>query len=690
MESERRPSVFLSYSRHDKELAQCLADELTKLDHDVFMDTGPQRLLAGEIWWDKLKAQIIGRDAFLFIVSQASLRSPNCMAEVAHAHQFAKRLIPVCFEDLERKNVSDAAPALSSLQQVSFRPDAPLSGQIHVLVEELEIDLAWAKIHSALLISATEWKANSEATSFLLRGERLDEASRLAVSAPGTGPLSPCEPIPELIAASRIFERKRKEKTVFILSAALVTAILVSIVSFRLYLRAEDQTRAAEASRKDAELQKIRTQAALEQTEIQKREAEMARTTAEQRKEQADKARVEAEDLVEFMQNDARAQLEKAGRLDLIHSLNQAVGDYFAKNPSKEKSDFHDRQLMTLRYSEAQLYANYGELDKAETAYTESAEIARRLGDSELEASCYLATSQIVMALGRPKENATAYLALARDVASRLTAANPGYYAPAQRILIMADARNLSMLSNTSTGNKEDWDADIISKAQSVMDRVIQAEKMNAIDGDILDAYLDAAQAQIVIWRPDRRTVDKAVHVAAILVEKTEKYKAVDNGAQRMFVDALLAQAVTLIEVDDFEGALKSVGLAVTNLAHLESPQDRNPGLLKTRARAFSIQGDALCRSRRYDEAAASYLSEFNVSEKIYQIQPADTMNLYWVAMSARNFCFAVDQLSSGRKHSDYETVLGRGLDAIRGYNRRADDPQGKMIQKELEKFDGG
>lgn len=66
-------SVFLSYSRRDRDFAQFCYDTIRALRHDVFMDG--RNMIAGERWKERIAIEIWGRDVFLLLWGRRSIGS---------------------------------------------------------------------------------------------------------------------------------------------------------------------------------------------------------------------------------------------------------------------------------------------------------------------------------------------------------------------------------------------------------------------------------------------------------------------------------------------------------------------------------------------------------------------------------------------------------------------------------------
>ena len=88
-------SVFVSYSRKDKERVTGLLGGLTRLGYRVWYD---QELSGGQAWWETILAQIRGCDAVLLAVSLAELDSRACQDEFEYARQLGKAVVPVLIE----------------------------------------------------------------------------------------------------------------------------------------------------------------------------------------------------------------------------------------------------------------------------------------------------------------------------------------------------------------------------------------------------------------------------------------------------------------------------------------------------------------------------------------------------------------------------------------------------------------
>ena len=108
--------IFMSYSRNDEATVKVLARGFEKVHREVWYD---QDLEGGEIWWDAVLRQIRAADVFLFVLSDRSLESKACLAELDYARACKREILPVQVGPL----TSERSNLLAGLQNIVFRPD---------------------------------------------------------------------------------------------------------------------------------------------------------------------------------------------------------------------------------------------------------------------------------------------------------------------------------------------------------------------------------------------------------------------------------------------------------------------------------------------------------------------------------------------------------------------------------------
>jgi hypothetical protein len=108
--------IFMSYSRNDEATVKVLARGFEKVHREVWYD---HDLEGGEIWWDAILRQIRAADVFLFVLSDRSLESTACLAELDYARACKREILPVQVGPL----TSERSNLLAGLQNIVFRPD---------------------------------------------------------------------------------------------------------------------------------------------------------------------------------------------------------------------------------------------------------------------------------------------------------------------------------------------------------------------------------------------------------------------------------------------------------------------------------------------------------------------------------------------------------------------------------------
>jgi hypothetical protein len=201
--------IFISYSRRDLAFVETLADALEKSGKNIWFDQKRQPLNGippGSKWWEEIKDGIQSADSFLFIISQNSLSSPYCHAEISHALRCNRRIVTLfyCGERSEAETVYsidqaiDGIPSdaqlpssvstseinlcslarrnwleLSQIQYVVFSNAQKFSTSLQQLNEALNLDLAWVKTHSQLHQAVQLWKESGFQSAYLWPEERL-------------------------------------------------------------------------------------------------------------------------------------------------------------------------------------------------------------------------------------------------------------------------------------------------------------------------------------------------------------------------------------------------------------------------------------------------------------------------------------------------------------------------------------
>lgn len=199
--------VFISYSRHNITFARRLFDALQEDGRDSWIDWDDIPISAE--WFKAIQEGIEGANGFVFVMTPDSLASPVCALEVEHAISSHKRIIPLVYVE---SNIADAYGKLAAITPTGFLADM-LAGRdlleiarknwsvlerinwiffrevddfdtgLVKLINVVETDYERVKLHTRLLVRATEWRDKNFDSSYLLVGTDLrDAASWLKVA----------------------------------------------------------------------------------------------------------------------------------------------------------------------------------------------------------------------------------------------------------------------------------------------------------------------------------------------------------------------------------------------------------------------------------------------------------------------------------------------------------------------------
>ncbi|MEL7434533.1 MAG: TIR domain-containing protein [Chloroflexota bacterium] len=94
----RRLTVFISYSRQEKDTAAQLAEIIQDGGHRAWFD---HHLMPGQRWKPTLEKAILDCDAFLLALSRNALQSEWCIWEYTQAVAHGKAIFPVMIESFE-------------------------------------------------------------------------------------------------------------------------------------------------------------------------------------------------------------------------------------------------------------------------------------------------------------------------------------------------------------------------------------------------------------------------------------------------------------------------------------------------------------------------------------------------------------------------------------------------------------
>jgi WD40 repeat protein len=240
--------VFISYAREDKDFVRRLYNSLLESEQDAWVDWEDIPLTAD--WLEEAYAGIEGSNAFVFILSPASVHSGPCTLELEHALQNNKRLIPLLrSEVIDPDDIKVIHPSLSAHNWLMCRDEDDFEHAFQSMIATLDTDLDYVKAHTRYVVRAAEWDDKGRDNSILLRGSDLSEAEGWLKESEQKQP-NATDLQREYIRASRRETRRRQRIT---LVGVLVTIVIAGLALFAELQRqsavhSEQQARAAQST----------------------------------------------------------------------------------------------------------------------------------------------------------------------------------------------------------------------------------------------------------------------------------------------------------------------------------------------------------------------------------------------------------------------------------------------------------
>ncbi|MBM7807530.1 hypothetical protein JOD57_003367 [Geodermatophilus bullaregiensis] len=126
--------LFVSYSRADGPAVGELITDLEQAHLSVWHD---RELHGGDPWWQEILERIRACDVFLFALSDHSLASKPCLAELSYARQLGRPVVPVQVGDVSKLRLSPVA----DIHVVDYRDRTrsgglALTGAVHEAARE--------------------------------------------------------------------------------------------------------------------------------------------------------------------------------------------------------------------------------------------------------------------------------------------------------------------------------------------------------------------------------------------------------------------------------------------------------------------------------------------------------------------------------------------------------------------------
>ncbi len=243
------PSVFISYSRRDKDFVARLHDALAAREYQVWVDW--EDIPPSAEWFAEIRAGVDGADGFIYVLSPDSAESTVCEQELEHAVEQHKRVVPIVRRDPDGARVPDAAAALN---WIFLRESDDFDAGIAQLVAALEQDLDHVRTHTRLGVEANRWEQSGRERSQLLRGAELSAAEAWLVAGTDKKPEA-TQLQREYVLASRRAATRRQRTVIGAVTVALVVAAVLAVVALIQRSNAIHERNVAFARQLDADAQ---------------------------------------------------------------------------------------------------------------------------------------------------------------------------------------------------------------------------------------------------------------------------------------------------------------------------------------------------------------------------------------------------------------------------------------------------
>jgi len=226
------PDLFISYAREDTDFVRRIYDDLLQNDREAWVDWEDIPLTAD--WLQEAYAGIEGADAFVFVISPASVRSGPCVLELEHALKNNKRLIPLLRREvLDPEEQKLMHPSLSAHNWVKFRDADDYQHAFQSVLTAIDTDLSFVRAHTRYVVRSSEWDDKGRDPSLLLRGNELREAEAWLAESETKQPHA-TEQQREYILASRAEATRRRR---LLLLGVSIVLIMASLALFALVQR---------------------------------------------------------------------------------------------------------------------------------------------------------------------------------------------------------------------------------------------------------------------------------------------------------------------------------------------------------------------------------------------------------------------------------------------------------------------
>lgn len=227
-------SVFVCYPREQSGFVEQLRRLLERRKVSCWIDLSGVPPGSPK-WTEDVLGGIRRSEAFVVVMSAATVKSRACIEEMRYAVETGKKLIVLQRED---PGDTEALPdTVNDSGWIAAQPDRTIDEVVAAVVFALQVEYEWTQAHTRLLTGAEWWDQGNRSRGRLLRGADLDEMER-AVAKYASSDLQPVRPLQRSFveASRRAATRGRRLRTALVSTAF---AVLSGMLVFALIQRSQ-------------------------------------------------------------------------------------------------------------------------------------------------------------------------------------------------------------------------------------------------------------------------------------------------------------------------------------------------------------------------------------------------------------------------------------------------------------------
>jgi len=165
--------VFFCYDDSDHEYAERFHMSLNRKGYTTW--TKKTDLQAGEKYDDAVKRGIQNNSNFVYLISETSLESKNCLSDLTYALSLNKRVIPVMLNNIAVEKLPLEIKDLFRIDYVE-KYEEQYQSAVRNLIKVIKKDEDYYKLHRELTVKSLEWQFRNKLQTLLLYGFDLEKS----------------------------------------------------------------------------------------------------------------------------------------------------------------------------------------------------------------------------------------------------------------------------------------------------------------------------------------------------------------------------------------------------------------------------------------------------------------------------------------------------------------------------------